>query len=130
MKHRRAVRTPACLCCRDWNFTLPGANSQVEARPVGHEQRAAQRLHMDTRGHRPNCQEVHRLGSRNKEEARLMAQLSKETLLLSWVQRFTRILGRVTDRYQIFSDGKFAMKKYIPVYETAKETLMYRTVFW
>ena len=78
---------------------------------MGHEQRAAQRLHMDTRGHRPNSQEARPPGSQNKEEARLMAQLSKETLLLSWVQSFTRILGRVTDTQQISSDGKFARKK-------------------
>ena len=80
---------------------------------MGHEQRAAQRLHMDTRGPRPNSQEARPPGSQNKEEARLMAQLSKETLLLSWVQSFTRILGRVTDTEQISKEEKFARKKYM-----------------
>jgi hypothetical protein len=44
-------------------------------------------------GHGPRPQEER---PRSKEEARLMVQLSEETLL-SWVQRVTRILGRLTD---------------------------------
>ena len=86
----------ACLCCRDWN-----SHTQAPAddcRPI---------LWVVSRGRPRGCTWTHRAqasppggaprGSRSKEEARLMPQLSEETLLLSWVQRFTRILGRVTD---------------------------------
>ena len=47
VKHRRAVRTPGMSVLWGPEFPHPGASSRLQARPVGREQRAAQRLHMD-----------------------------------------------------------------------------------
>ena len=47
VKHRRAMRTPGMSVLWGPEFPHPGASSRLQARPVGREQRAAQRLHVD-----------------------------------------------------------------------------------
>ena len=40
----------ACLCCRDWNSHTQAPADDCKAHPVGREQRAAQRLHVNAQG--------------------------------------------------------------------------------